>query len=300
MADISELTQTYIESNFHPSKQKLLLDSLTVLDKFDIRYYEEDLENLITMSDLAERDDIQDLFTEKVNRYIQSVLEEHGIKINEEYDAGLNELLEIAQFLLLVQDLEDKTLLSYRLYSDDNVKSIFISLLSRYSYLEEFRCMELIHSVSGNLIEAMKRICKDTELTEQTIDLKQKEEWKIFTSFTNKTESAGRSLVNKGYSKIDFHNLYSLEKDFIDSCLVSNESANRPQAALDCVSILLMCKDTYHLPIMEFDKQLSPLFSNGENVTGVKYIVGQILKDFSIFKEAYLKQQQINEGEHRG
>lgn len=301
MADISELTQAYIENTFYPTQQQQIFDALTVLDKFEVRFYEDDLENLIAMDNLVEKDNIRDLFLEKVSRHLQGVLEEHAVILNEDQDITLRERLEICQFLLLVQDLEDKTLLSYRLYSDDNAKSIFVSLLARYSYLEEFRAMEIVQRIGPNLIEAMKRICKDTEMTEERIDAKQREEWKIFNAFINKqSECAGFSLVDKGYNKIDFHNLYSLEKKFIDSCLTENEQSNRPQAALDSVSILLMCKDTYQLPLMEFDKQIAPLLSNGENVTAIKYIAGQILKDFSIFKEAYLKQQELNQGEQRG
>lgn len=301
MADISELTQAYIENNFFPTQQQQIFEALTVLDKFEVRFYETDLENLITMEELVEKSNIQDLFLEKVSRNLNDILIEHSVILNEDYDITLRERLEITQFLLLVQDLEDKNLLSYRLYSDDNAKSIFVSLLARYSYLEEFRAMEIVQSIGPLLIEAMKRICKDTEMTEERIDSKQREEWKIFNAFINQqAECLGFTLVNKGYTKIDFYNLYSLEKNFIDSCLQASEKDNRPQTALDCVSLLLMCKDTYQLPMMEFDKQVAPLLSNSENVTAVKYIMGQIFKDFSIFKEAYLKQQELNQGEQRG
>ncbi len=301
MADISELTQVFIEENFTSLVQQKIFEALTILDKFEVRFYEDDLENLICLEGMIEKDNQRDLFLEKVGRYLSSVLEEHEVFLNEEHDISLSERVEVCQFLLLVQDLEDKSLLSYRLYSDDNARNIFTSLLARYSYLDEFRAMEIVDRIGVTLIEAMKKICKDTELTEQVIDAKQKEEWKIFNAFINKSaETIGFVLVDKGYSKINFPDLYNLEKDFIDRSIKQNESSNRPQCAVDVISLLLMCKDTYQLPLMEYDKQLSVLFSNMDNVTGVKYTATQILKDYEIFKEAYLKQQQIDQGELNG
>lgn len=301
MADISELTQAYIEENFPPQVQQKIFEALTILDKFEVRFYEDDLENLISLEGMIEKEDQRDLFLEKVGRYITGVLEEHQVYLNEEHEITLNERVEVAQFLLLVQDLEDKSLLSYRLYSDDNARNIFTSLLARYSYLEEFRAMEIVDRIGGDLIEAMKKICKDTELTEQVIDAKQKEEWEIFNAFINKSaEAVGFTLADKGYSKINFEDLYKLEKNLIDRAIKESETVNRPQAAVDCISLLLLCKDTYQLPLMEFDKQLSVLFTNMDNVTAVKHTTTQILKDYEIFKEAYLKQQQINQGGHNG
>lgn len=301
MADISELTQVYITENFPEGVQQKILEALTLLDKFEIRFYEDDLEGLIAMEGMAEKDDIRDLFLEKVSRYAQSVAEEHGIFLNEDQEVTLTERIEVVQFLLLVQDLEDKSLLAYRLHSDDTPRNILTSLLGRYSYLEEFRAMEIVERVDVKLIEAMKAICKDTQLSEERIDQKQREEWKIFSAFINNAaETLGNTLASKGYSKIDYSSLYSLEKAFIDRCFHANETANRPQAAVDAVSLLLICKDTYQLPLMEFDKQLTPLFSNMDNVTAVKHIAMQILKDYEVFKEAYLKKQQLEEGGHHG
>lgn len=301
MADISDLTQEYIQSNFHPAVQEQLFAALTLMGKFEIRFYEDDLESLITLEGMTEKGNIQDLFLEKIGRYLITILEEHQIFLDEEHEITLRERLEVVQFLLLVQDLEDKSLISYRLYSDDNAKSIFVSLLSRYSYLDDFRAMEIIQRVGSNIIEAMKKICRDTELTEETIDIRQKEEWKIFNAFINKgAECAGFVLVNKGYNKIDFQNLYQLEKTFIDGCVTASEQRNRPQAALDAISLLVMCKDTYQLPLMEFDKQLAPIYSSVDNVTAIRHVVAQILKDYSIFREAYLKKKELNKDTQNG
>lgn len=301
MADISELTQSYIENNFPEVTQQKILEAISVLDRFEVRFYEDDLEGLITMEGMADKEDIKDLFLEKISRYMHSVLEEHKIFLNEDHDVSLAERVEIAQFLLLVQDLEDKSLLAYRIYSDDSPKNILTSLLGRYSYLEEFRAMEIIDRVDRDIIDAMRNMCKDTELSVEMIDSKQKEEWKIFSAFINKSvETIGDKLVEKGYSKIDFPNLYSLEKSFIDRCLQESEANNRPQAAVDAISLMLMCKDTYLIPLMEFDKQLSIVFLNMDNVTAIRHIATQILKDYEIFKEAYLKKQQLEEGGQNG
>ena len=66
MADISELTQVFIEENFTPLVQQKIFEALTILDKFEVRFYEDDLENLICLEGMIEKDNQRDLFLEKV------------------------------------------------------------------------------------------------------------------------------------------------------------------------------------------------------------------------------------------
>lgn len=297
MLDISELTEAYIKNSFTPEVQIQLINSLVLLERFGVKNYEDDLESLITLEGMVDKDNIRDLFVEKICRYLTSILEEHGVYLNEEHQISLHERLEICQFLLLVQDLEDTSILAYSLTSDDTSRNVFIGILSRYSYLDDFRAMEIIERVDNRLISAMRKFVEDSLTDFNTLDIGQLNEWKIFTAFINgSVETIGNTLKQSGYDKVTFSQLYQLEKDKIDKALLDNESSNRPQAGINAVSLLLLCKDTYQIPLMEFDKQVAGIFSHIDHVTAIRYIVSQILKDYQVFKEAYEQKELLDKG----
>jgi len=157
--------------------------------------------------------------------------------------------------------------------------------------------MEIVDRVGTDLIYAMRQFAQESLNDETNLDIIQMKEWKIFTAFINKNVvTIADTLRERGYSKITFNHLYQLEKERIDSALLRNEETDRPKAAVDVVSLLMMCKDTYQIPLMEFDKQIANIFSNINNVTAIKHIITQILTDYDNFKEAYLKKELLDQG----
>lgn len=293
VADISELTNSYITISFPPVLQTQIQQALTVLEQFGVKYYEDDLEGLISLEGYVEPEDIRELFLEKVTRYLTEVLSEHHIQLDESQDVLLGERLEICQFLLLIQNLEDLSFLGYRVFAEDTPRNILCSLIGRYSYITVVRAMEAIQSVEPDIILALRGLCAEDDNQREALNQKQLLDWKAFTSFIGKeVGTLGHHLYDYGYKHIRFEDILNLENKTILDRIKSVEK-DHPQVALDLLSLLLLCSDTYQIPLLEYDKHASTILSDMEKVTIIRDIVGKMLKDFMVYREAYLQKLQL-------
>lgn len=298
--DISELTDAYIGMRFPPILQSQISQALTLLDRLGVKYYEDDLEAIIAMEGLIEPDDIQSLFLNKITRYLNEVLKEHHITLSTEQDILFGERLEVCQFLLLVQSLEDRTFLGYLVFSDDTPRRKLCGLLARYSYLTEVRAMEIIGDVQDDLIAAMKKLCEEDSYQVVYIQKKQRLEWRAFTEFIGENVTTIAHILNEqGFNHIPLRHLLDLALPTIAERLNTFKDS-RAQQALDIISLLLFCQDTYQIPLMEYDKYATELLSSMDDVSATRDIIVKMLKDFSVYREAFFEKLKLAKGETRG
>ena len=262
MVNISDLTAYYIATTYLPELQKDILESFSLLEAFGLKYYEDKYIELIQRKDSITSDTKQDQFLIYLQSDISRIIEDHDIHINYDETPTLEELNEIAHFLYIIQNLENYEYVSYRVHSDSTPRLIIIDLIEYYTLLKRHRVMQLISSVSDKLIEALKAYTEDKIHTTTFLDQSHLKHIYYFFKFTENHPSLGLTYFNQGYRNTTLEellNLIDLEVDlYIDELI--DTKLNLPQAALDVLSLLILSKDTYEIPLLKF-KQNVHLFT---------------------------------------
>lgn len=297
MININELTLYYIQVTFQPELQKVIYNSFSILEMFGLKFYEDKYTSLIQRDDTLTSDDKRDRFMFLLKQDVNNIITEHGITMDTDADISLNDVNEIAHFLYIVQRLEDYSDVEYRLHSLDTPKNIVTDLIQNLSLMSKSRLLDIISSVSPNLIESLKQFIDDKQPEEETetVDMKHRKYVQAFFSFIGDAECLGRDLYESGYTNVTLEELtnlipYSLV-DNIDKKII----VNAPQAALDVLSILIITKDNYTLPIIKFSKSNQLFTGRLDNVTKLQNVMLKMLNDFTIQLEANKQKEQVND-----
>jgi len=144
MLNIDEITNYFITVNYTEELKKQIYTSFSLFEQFGIQYYEDKYINLISRSDTIDNDTKRDTFILFIKQDLTAILNEHAIYLDNDQDVLLFDLNECVHFLYIIQNLEDYSLVSYVIHSNNPVKRIFISLMTQYTLLSEVRAMELI------------------------------------------------------------------------------------------------------------------------------------------------------------
>ena len=296
MLNLSEITIAYIRSTFIDELQTIIYNSFSLQEAFGIKYYEDKYIDLISRYDSIDRDSKQDNFILLLKKDMVKIINEHFIKINDDMDIHLNELNEIVHFLFIIQNLEDYREVDYILHSNNTPRRILITLIKRYTLLQEFRLMELLDNVEKTIIDALQAFVEDKNQTdEEELDRQRLKHINHFFNFINKTECLGLKLYEKGYSNTTLRELLDLNNfnlpDYIDKLILTN----LPQASLDILSILIITKDDYTLPMLKFN-QNTVLFTNKfENITKLTMTLTSMLNDFNQYLDAEKEKEKLND-----
>lgn len=294
MLNLSESTLHYIENTFIDIVKEDIYQSFTLLENFGLKFYEDKYIDLISKSDTISNDDKADNFTFMLKGDIRSIITDHCIYLDNNVEVKLNELNEIAHFLYIIQNLEDYELVSYRLHAQDTPKNIIVDLIAYYSLLTRSRLLEIVDVVEEILIKTLQMFIEDKTDNISSIESKHIKHIKLFFSFINNTDCLGLRFFNEGYVNItleDIVNLINIDlTNYINELILTNSA----QAALDVLSILIICKDTYEIPLLKF-KQLNFYFTNKlENVTKLESIMFNMLNDFNMFLEVEKQKEVAN------
>lgn len=288
---LDDLLGTYIDTNFQQELIPVIASSFQILERFQVPYYEDRFVDLLCVNDLVEKDDLRSLFLNHLNSALLGILDEHGVTLDREMEPTLMEINEVLFFLLLCQDLEDTSQLSYRLSGFGAPRTKFIDLLVYYSALSQIRAMELVESVSESLIAAMLAICSDNQATRE-IDKIHHRYWTDFQEFAGKTQCLGLALKHKGFFGLTLKETIALSSTDLAGHIESTMLTSPPQAALDLLSVLLLCKDTYQTPLVYMEANSHVYSSQLETVTKIKALVSHMLGDFSNLLQARKTQVQ--------
>lgn len=286
---IDDLLAAYIDANFQQELIPVIASSFSILERFSVPYYEDRFIDLLTTADLVSSDDMRDLFIQNLRGMLIDLLKSHAVELDLEMEPTLPEINEVLFFLLLAQDLEDTSQMSYRLNGFGSARTKFIDLLVYYSTLSQIRAMEIIESVSEGLIMAMLKMCSDNELSTQ-VDQVHRNYWADFQKFTGGVACLGLSLKNKGFFGLSVRDTLALSGVDLASHLESVILTSPAQAALDLLSLLLLCKDSYQTPLVYMEANSGAIFHQLDTTTKLRALTSHILGDFGNMLEAIKSQ----------
>lgn len=293
---IQHLTQSvynYINTHLSVAVGYQCYMTFYLVEQLGLKDYDASFVDLVAIDDGVEPDTLRDIFLEKVLRLAVQCIEEHKIKLNPECECTLGEVTELLHFLELVQRLEDYEPIAMRLHGLGTAKAIFADIASQLSGLEVWKILEMVESVHDDLIEAMKRLVKDTRVVATVPpDHAYRLGVKALKEFVSDTPCLGVTLYEQGYQNLTWETLTALITVDLDEIFKQTLQQSVAQCALDFVSLTLVCRDTYQTPSLHLQKVLPLYFENTEDVTRVYTAVMAILVDYQTTKEALIQQLQ--------
>lgn len=299
MLNLSTELASYIELVFNDSRKEVILEGFKLLEGFSFPNYEDEYSDIIYNEGNVDRVIRQDLFINILTDQLVSIITQHGIELSKDFIPRLEELTEMCSVLLMLPNLEDMSFIRYRVFSEEDSKTVFIQLLGRYSDLTIVRSMELIENVSESLLEAIKELCgEQCRNSTITIDNAHLKYCNYFFDFIERTPCLGLKFFEEGYSnKLTLPELLNIITFPIEDYLDEKLELDPAQAALDVLSILLITKEDYDVPMVKFKDSSDMFTTNTLFVTRLTNMMVSILNDFGMYLEVRKKQEELNSGE---
>jgi hypothetical protein len=294
MLNLSELTLYYINVTFVPDIKKVIFNSFSLLENFGKKFYEDKLIELIQKEDSISSDTKQDTFMMLLTDEVKTIINEHSIFLNKDTNPSLDELNEIANFLYIIQSLEDYDIVSYRLHADDTPRNIIIDIIEHLTLLSKPRLMEMIEVVEPSFVEALKNFITDKQDKSENIDFQHLKQIRQFFKFIEETPCLGLTYFNISFINVNLVEFLSIANFNLDAHIDKLILTNSGQAALDCLSLLMLCKDSYELPMLKFKQNTSYFSSKLENITKLEAGMLHILNDFNVFLTAMKQEETLN------
>jgi len=295
MLNIDEITNYFITVNYTEELKKQIYTSFSLFEQFGIQYYEDKYINLINRSDTIDNDTKRDTFILFLKQDLTAILNEHAIYLDNDQDVLLFDLNECVHFLYIIQNLEDYSLVSYIVHSNNPPKRIFISLMTQYTLLSEVRAMELIAIVEERFIDALKTLIESKPvLSEEQLNTEHLKYIQHFFNFTDTHTSLGLRLYKTGYTNLTLQELNNILTFNISDYVDKNIVTNLTQTALDVLSLLVITKDNYTVPLLKFNQNNGLFTHKLENVTKLETIITNILIDFNNYLEAETHKEKLN------
>lgn len=268
------------------------------MEQFGLKFYEDQLTELIQRDDTISKENKRDTFMLLIKQEVAKIITEHGIILDHEADITLNDVNEIAHFLYIVQNLEDYSDVAYRLHALDTPKNIVTDLIVSLTLMSKSRLLDIISEVHPNVVAALKQYIEDKEdklETVEMIDAKRRKYITTFFTFTEQTPCMGKELYESGYTNVTLEELTNLIKFNLAENIDRRITTEAPQVALDVLSILIITKDNYTLPLMKFSKMNQLFTTKLENVTKLQNTMLAMLNDFNMYLEATNQKDLVND-----
>lgn len=298
MININELTLYYIQVTFQPELQKVIYTSFSVMEMFGLKFYEDKYTELIQRDDTITSDNKRDNFLLMLKKDIVQIINEHGITLDNDVEFNLNDCNEIAHFLYIIQNLEDYSDVAYRLHALDTPKNIITDLIQSLTLVSKARLLDIIESVKPELIASLKQFIEDKEdqlETPEAIDTKRRKYINTFFTFIEQSDCLGKHYYDSGYTNVTLEELTNLISYNLADALDKKILTSLPQVALDILSILIITKDNYTLPLIKFSKFNHLFTSKLEHVTKLQGTMLAMLNDFNMYLEATNQKELAND-----
>ena len=285
MVNLDEITLQYITVTFQPELKKVIYSSFNLLELFGSSFYEDKYVDLITRVDDIETNDKRDLFLYKLKQDMNNIIKEHRIHIDGDMEVTLDDLNEIVHFLYIVQNLEDYSEVSYILNSEGSNKEKLVNLVCSLSLISPSRLMSMLELVEPEAIQAMKTFVSDKrELdTQEALDMKRINHINNFFAFIGTNECLGKTFYENGYVNLTLEELMNIVPFSIPDLVEKQMIENKPEAVLDVLSLLVITKDGYELPLLKFTKNVGLFFNKPEDVTAAHHVMTSMISDFATF-----------------
>jgi len=294
MLNLSDLVTSYINFKFLPEQQSSIFQAFSLFENMGLKYYEDKYANLITQENSLMDDNIQDAFLYYLMFDLEQVINSHGIYLDNDYNPTLDELNEIVHFLFIVQHLENYEYVKYCIYSPVSNRMIVANLICYFTLLSKVRVLELISDVESTFIEALKEFVEDKEESvTEPIDKKHLKLINAFRGFTENYPSLGLKYYDMGFSNLTLEELLNIVVDDIAYYIDEKMTKDPAEAALDVLSLLIISKDSYELPLLKFQQFNSLLTNKTENITRLNNMITDMLNDFYVYLEAEREKERV-------
>lgn len=292
ITSLSEEILSYISVTYAKEEQVDIFSSFDLLDQFGNKFYEQKYIELISRYDSISTSDKRDNFLLLLTKDVLDIVVQHGLNVNFDSNPSLEEINEICHFLYIVQNIEDYSFVTYVVNSGMSDKEKICNLLVHFTLLSKHRCMELIEDSCEVIADVIAKYVADKDIGVEKIDKKHMDNYNIFLEFIGNQDCLGRLFFSDGLTTLnleDLSNFIDFELDlYVDSLFKINDA----KAALDILSILLLCRDSWEMPMIKFKQNSSLFSSNLEHVTKLSYMLLAMLGDFNAFRES--KGKQVN------
>lgn len=297
MLNLSESTAHFIASNYNAGVQQTVYRAFALLESFGVLFYEDKYTNLLTRQDSVDLDSQRDGVLMLLQQDLLEVIGQHGITLELEMEPRLLETVEITQFLSLVQNLEDYSDVTYRLYSNDSPKAILTDLIAKYTPLTKVRLLEIVASVQRSLVDTLKDYIEDQESEgegEPVLNRDHLRYVQTFFAFIGEQDCLGRRFYEKGYKNVTLRELSDLLVFQLDEYFDRSIKTQFAQTVLDVFSLLVITCDHYTTPHEKFKSHAGVFSSLPENITRLDRMILQMAVDFTTYLNAAQDKELID------
>lgn len=296
MLNIETITYYFISNSYIAETQTELLNSFSLFEEFGLKFYEDKYIELIRKQDSISSSDKIDNFIYLVKKDLHDIIKQHNIVITTDIDVTVREYNEIVHFLYLIQNLESYDEVSYTLFSLRNSRHILVDLIESLTLLSKSRLLEIVQEVNDSLLDSLKEFIVD-KLSTQDSDVSTGRDKYIheFFTFINNHECLGKTLLEQGYRNLTLEELSNIISINIPNHIDALAQTNLAQAALDTLSLLIITKDNYNLPILKFNKSTHIFSTNLNNISRIKESIFSMLNDFNLYSTAAHQQERLDD-----
>jgi len=296
MLNIETITYYFISNSYIAETQTELLNSFSLFEEFGLKFYEDKYIELIRKQDSISSSDKIDNFIYLVKKDLHDIIKQHNIVITTDIDVTVREYNEIVHFLYLIQNLESYDEVSYTLFSLRNSRHILVDLIESLTLLSKSRLLEIVQEVNDSLLDSLKEFIVD-KLSTQDSDVSTSRDKYIheFFTFINNHECLGKTLLEQGYRNLTLEELSNIISINIPNHIDALAQTNLAQAALDTLSLLIITKDNYNLPILKFNKSTHIFSTSLNNISRIKESIFSMLNDFNLYSTAAHQQERLDD-----
>ena len=271
----------FIEQCFTHEQVDLIQTTLSLLQRFDMKFYEDELTRLIFTEIETEekRLKIFDILTHTV----RSVIRDHAIQLDDEGAPTLKELCDILAFLSIVQALEDFYPIKGRLFSFDDPRYVLADLIDFLSELPSHRVLEIVSEVKPGLIRAIQKIALEKETEHGDCSVAYLRNFNRFIKFLGDQDLLALRMFRDGYRDLDYEDLLHLSPYPVDRYITTRLKENITLACLELVGLLLLSRDSYEIPLNHIDQRLMMFAGTLQEQEAMKRLVTAIIGDFTEF-----------------
>lgn len=295
MLNISDVTSFYIEHKFIDEMKALVLNAFSLMESFQLNFYEDKYIDLICKTDALSPDDVNTVFVSYLVSDLNEIITSHGVTIDPDGQPSLSDIVEVTHGLLLLANLEDYSYVRYRVNTEQVSRMTLVDLLERYTMLSRVRLMEIIGEVKETLIETLRGLTENISDEEDKLDLIHLKHVNRFFKYIEETPCLAVRLKEQGYDvSLTLEELVNLLTFDMVTYIEKTATTNLAQAALDILSLIIYTKDDFTMPVFKFKKH-SALFTADTDLTmRIHNAIFAMVNDFTVFLKACEEEEKAN------
>lgn len=284
---MQEELRIYLLDNSSPEVYDLMTNAMAILDDL----YPVDIHNkyleLIMIQDTNGNELIGDIdVLESIllltKHYLNKILNEHGIIVNE--DIPISKLIILVEAMIDIQDYEDTDTILNIINLEIAQEEKIAEILSLITPIDQSEILLELESVDTTLIDRLKEfICRDIVVAEQEVDIsddsKYLNEIKSFSSFTQGRDLIAMKLIESGVKPGYLFNVYlNMVSDDI-------QQLDPTIIATELLAFCFISLDGFSNPKATVAKHLESIVSDMRLITRIDIKLNEILSKYLIYKE---------------